>query len=263
MQGAYCTQPSTANTTVDTDRQVQPPTALEACQTMQPALLRDSTTLRGIKAEPVTFMNTDFAQSPSDADTDPAGTTNGEVGISTDSLKSVDNDSDLGMDIPKTTQSVTGPSLSKTVKSEPMADTDTGVVVKFEPETDFDTWAHIQREPITDIYMWTKVKSEPITDPDTWRNIKSEPATDPDTWRNIKSEPDTGTGLLTHIKSEPDSDTDTPTIIPPVGDPAVSKTDTAVSMEPLPPREGQERLPSEPQPADKEVSHKTRCALLG
>ena len=84
-----------------------------------------------------------------------------------------------------------------------------------------------------------------------------EPTTDMGTWVVVKIEPVTDTDIRTNVKCGPVTDADTDTTIQPVDDPAVSKTDTAVSMEPLPPREGQERLPSEPQPADKEVSQKS------
>ena len=197
MQGVPSTQ-STANTTVDTDRQVQPPTALEECQTMQPVLLRDSTTVRGIKAEPVTLTDTDTSDKQSCTDSD----------------------------------------LLESVKRESMDDTDIFKSMNSKSDTDIDTSKNTHSKSLTDTGSF---KCEPVTDLDTWLVIKTEPITDIDTRTNSRAGPAT--------------DTSTATTIQPVDDPAVSKTDTAVSMEPLPPREGQERLPSEPQPADKEVSH--------
>ena len=198
MQGVPSTQSSTVNTTVDTDRQVQPPTALEACQTMRPVLLRDSTTLRGIKAEPVTLTDTDISDKQSFTDSDLLEWVKREFVGDTDILK--------GMNSDPYTDVVT----SKNTHSKSLPDT-----------------GSFMCEPVTDLDTRTVIENEPITDTDTGTNSRGRPATD----------------------------TSTATTIQPVDDPDVSKTDTAVSMEPLPPREGQERLPSDLQPADKEVSH--------
>ena len=198
MQGVPCTQSSTANTTVDTDRQVQPPTALEECQTMQPVLLRDSNTFRGIKAEPVTLTDNDTSDKQSFTDSD----------------------------------------LLEWVKREFVGDTDILKGMNSDPYTDVVTSKNTHSKSLPDTGSF---KCEPVTDLDTLTVIETEPITDTDTRTNNRAGPAT--------------DTSTATTIQPVDDPAVSKTDTAVSMEPLPPREGQERLPSEPQPADKEVSH--------
>ena len=209
MQGApgtHVTQSSTASTTVDTDRQVRPLTAPDACQTMQPALLRDSTTLRGIKAEPVTHTETAEKQSVTD----------------TGSSDYINN----------------------------------GFVIKIEPVTDTDAATDSESEPTSDTDMWADIKNEPVTDSDTRTTIKREPDTVSYTWTNIKSEPATDADTCTTVKFEPSPDVNTSRTFDPVDDAAVCKTGCAVSMEPLPLWDGQERLSSEPQPADREVSHK-------
>ena len=187
----------TVNSTVDTDRQVQPSTAPEACWTMQPVLLRGSNTLKGIKTEPVTDIN--FTKYQSVAVTDSIDDMKSGLGNGSDVWNCGNNDLEAGYAKKRESKSHTDSSDLKIDKCEPTTDMGSLVVVKIEP----------------------------VTDPDTKTNIKCGPVTD----------------------------ADTATTIQPVDDPAVIKTDTAdVSMEPLPPREGHERLPSEPQPADKEVS---------
>ena len=134
------------------------------------------------------------------------------------------------------------------VKSE--TDTDMHAIVKGETDTGTDTCAIVKSETDSDTDTQGIVKSGTDTDTDTWTNIGSEAVTDSNTGTAIESDTDTYTWTVVErdtVRSD--------TCIQPVDDPAVSKTDTAVSMEPLPPKEGQERLPSEPQPADKEVSH--------
>ena len=149
-----------------------------------------------IKAEPVTFTDTDTSEKQSFADSGLLDRVKNEFVDGTDILKSMNSDTDID-----TSESTHSKSL-----------TDTG---------------SFKCEPVTDLDTWLVIKIEPITYTDTRTNSRAGSATD----------------------------TSTATTIQPVDDPAVSKTDPAVSMEPLSPREGQERLPSEPQPADKEVSH--------
>ena len=241
MQGVPGTQSSTASTAMDTDRQVQPLTAPEACQTMQPVLLRDSTMPNGIKAEPVSFIDAGATKCWSVTDTGPSNSTAREPACGADVLLNRCNNLTADTGCPKNTasNSLTDTNVLQTVKCEPITSADTWTVIKFEPLPDTDSCA--ENEIVTDKDTWATIKSEPFTDADRWTNIKSEPVSDSDTWSSSKTEADT--------------DTNTATTIQPMDDPAVVKTDTAVSMESLPPREGQERLPSEPQPADKEVSH--------
>ena len=289
---------------MDTDRQVQSPTAPEECQTMQPALLRDSTTLRAIKAEPVSPTDTGIAESRCAADTGPLNSIHAE--IVNDTPNRTDSESLMDASISTLKCDTIEDSDTSAVikfKTEPITDCVTCSDIKNEPVTDCVTCSDIKSEPVTDCVTCSDIKSEPVTDCVTCSDIKSEPVTDCvtcsdiigdcDAGTNVKSEPDTDTKTVTTIqpvddpavsktdvksectldaetqikseavtcsdtntKSEPVTDTDTATTIQPVDDPAVSKTDTAVSMEPLPPREGQERLPSEPQPADKEVREK-------
>ena len=180
MQGVPSPQSSTANTTVDTN---------------------------DIKAEPVTFTDTDTSEKQSFTDSGLLDGVKREFVDDTDIFKSMNSDSGIDID------------TSKNINFKSLTDT-----------------GSFKCEPVTNLDTWLVIKIEPITDTDTRTNNRAGPATD----------------------------TSTATTIQPVDDPAVSKTDTAVSMEPLPPREGQERLPSEPQPADKEVSHNAGdiCAVL-
>ena len=293
------TQSPKVCTRMDADSLVQPLTAPEMCMTVQPVSVRDDSTHKGIKAEPVMLTDTDTLnnlQCEQVTDSYPSNGIKHEIVRDSDAWYPINSEpvTDVVTAQNKQCDQIGHSCMWRSAKCGPITDTDTCAVksdsnidtcavVKSETITDTDTSAVSTGETNTDTDMRVIVKSEANTDTDAHAIVKSEKDIDTDTWTNIKSEAVTESSTWTVTESNTwtviKSDTDTyrwtvvgsnaipdahgDTCIQPVDDPAVSKTDTAVSMEPLPPREGQERLPSEPQPADKEVGHNARDNLLG
>ena len=132
----------------------------------------------------------------------------------------------------------------------------------------------MQNEPIRAKDIPKEKTNEPIRATDTPKEKTNEPIRATDTPKKKTNEPvrctciqgsskygpvvesEGVTETTTVIKREPITDSNSAPTIQPVDDPAVSKTDTAVSLEPWSPREGQERLPSQPQPTDRQVGQK-------
>ena len=115
----------------------------------------------------------------------------------------------------------------------------------------------IEHEIVSDSDSWNSAQTEQNEAKEAFKKTKCEPLRCDDIQGNsqcgavIESEGVTETAIV--IKREPITDSDSAPTIQPVDDPAVIKTDTAVSLDSWSPREGQERLPSPPQPAHRQV----------
>ena len=142
MQSVPSTQPTTANTTVKTNN---------------------------IKAEPVTFTDTDTSEKQSFTDSVLLDRVKREFVDDTDIFKSMNSDSDTDIDTSKNTHSK---SLTDTgsFKCEPVTDLDTRAVIKAEPITDTDTRMNSRGGTDTDSstatsytnFVCTKVRSNEI-----------------------------------------------------------------------------------------------------
>ena len=230
------TQSYEVDTTVNTDRQVQWLTAPAACEIVQPVLPGDSNTFRSIKAEPVTLSDTDIMTilySKQNIHNHSSDIINCEIVRDSSSWNSVQNEPIRATDTPKekTNEPIRATDAPKEKINDPIRATDALKEKINEPFRATDT---------------PKGKTEPVRCTCNQGSSKCGPV--------VESEGVTET--TTVIKREPITDSDSAPTIQPVDDSAVIKTDTAVSLDSWSPREGQERLPSPPQPTHRQVGQK-------
>ena len=204
------------------------------------------------------------------ADTTSEWTSNiwGSLGSVTQSSK-VDTTADTDRQV----QWLTAPAACEIVQPVLPGDRDTFRSIKAEPVilSDTDIMTILYSKQDIHNHSSDNIDCDIARDPSSWNSVQNEPirARDPSNKKNnepvgctciqgsskygpvVESEGVTETVAI--IKREPITDSDSAPTIQPVDDPAVIKTDTAVSLDSWSPREGQERLPSPPQPAHRQV----------
>ena len=183
---------------------------------------------------------------------------------------------DTTADTDRQVQWLTAPAACEIMLPVLPGDNDTSISIKAEPVTLSDTdimtilyskhdiYNHssdnINFEIARDCSSWNSAQNEPIRATDAPKKTNNEPVRCTCIQGSSKSGPVVESAGVTEaieiIKREPVMDADSATTIQPVGGLAVSKTDTAVSMDSWSPRDDQERLPSQPQPEDRQVGQK-------
>ena len=251
------------NTAVDADKPVQTLTPPRAHETMQPVLLRHSKTLKDIKVEPATFTDADTLNNlQCEQVKDPSHNIQHEIVRDSYTLNGIKNKPVHGAESSKSKKSepvrcgCVGRSgkygliryncSCEHVRSETVTDTDSSRDSSCpEAVANTDTWRNIQSQATADTDTFTHIKKEADVDTDSQANIESESASGTYLWTDVTSESVRNYYIWKSINREPVTESSTSTNIQPVDETAVSSDDTAVKVEPLPPGDCHERLPSD------------------
>ena len=237
-------------------------------------IVRDSSSWNSVQIEPIraTDMPKEKTNEPTRATDTPKEKTNEPI-RATDAPKEKTNEPTRATDAPKEKiyEPIRATDTPKEKTNEPVRATDAPKEKTNEPIRATDTPKEKTNEPIRATDAPKEKINEPIRATDTPKEKTNEPIRATDTPKEKTNEPvgctciqgsskygpvvesEGVTETTTIIKREPITDSDSAPTIQPVDDPAVIKTDTAVSLDSWSPREGQERLPSPPQPAHRQV----------